>query len=72
MPFEAHPSAPRKIAVIGAGISGMGAALMLGDDHHVTPFEAEPRLGGHARTTVAGKNGEPPVDTGFIVLNHAT
>jgi len=71
MPFEAHPSAPRKIAVIGAGISGMGAALMLGDDHHVTLFEAEPRLGGHARTIVAGKNGDQPVDTGFIVLNHA-
>ncbi|MCI5111308.1 MAG: FAD-dependent oxidoreductase [Marivita sp.] len=71
MPFEARASAPKKIAVIGAGISGMGAAHMLSEDHHVTLFEAEPRLGGHARTIVAGKNGDQPVDTGFIVFNYA-
>jgi predicted NAD/FAD-binding protein len=71
MPFEARASAPKKIAVIGAGISGMGAAHMLSEDHHVTLYEAEPRLGGHARTIVAGKNGDQPVDTGFIVFNYA-
>lgn len=71
MPFEARASAPKKIAVIGAGISGMGAAYMLSEDHHVTLFEAEPRLGGHARTIMAGKNGDQPVDTGFIVFNYA-
>ena len=71
MPFEAGRVAPRKIAVIGAGISGMGVAHMLADTHHVTLFEAEPRLGGHARTIVAGKNGDQPVDTGFIVFNYA-
>jgi predicted NAD/FAD-binding protein len=71
MPFEAGRVAPRKIAVIGAGISGMGAAHMLAETHHVTLFEAEPRLGGHARTIVAGKNGDQPVDTGFIVFNYA-
>ncbi len=32
-------------------------------------FEAENRLGGHARTVIAGKNGDQPVDTGFIVFN---
>jgi predicted NAD/FAD-binding protein len=32
-------------------------------------FEAEPRLGGHARTVIAGKHGDQPVDTGFIVFN---
>ena len=69
MPFEAHQSAPRRIAVIGAGISGMGAAHMLADAHRVTLIEAEPRLGGHARTKVAGKRGDQPVDTGFIVFN---
>jgi len=36
----------------------------------VTVFEAEPRLGGHARTIIAGKRGDQPVDTGFIVFNH--
>ena len=71
MPFEARANAPKKIAVIGAGISGMGAAHMLSEDHHVTLYEAEPRLGGHARTIVAGKNGDQPVDTGFIVFNYA-
>lgn len=71
MPFEARAGAPKKIAVIGAGISGMGAAHMLSEDHHVTVFEAEPRLGGHARTIMAGKHGDQPVDTGFIVFNNA-
>ncbi|WP_375258566.1 NAD(P)/FAD-dependent oxidoreductase [Citreimonas sp.] len=71
MPFEARGAAPRRIAVIGAGISGMGAAHLLGDDHHVTLYEAEPRLGGHARTRIAGKRGDQPVDTGFIVFNYA-
>jgi hypothetical protein len=71
MPFETKPAMPRKIAVIGAGISGMGAAHMLGVDHDVTLFEAEPRLGGHARTRMAGPNADTPVDTGFIVFNYA-
>ncbi|MDU8910687.1 NAD(P)/FAD-dependent oxidoreductase [Aestuariicoccus sp. MJ-SS9] len=71
MPFEARAGKPRRIAVIGAGISGMGAAHMLADDNHVTLFEAEPRLGGHARTKIAGKRGDQPVDTGFIVFNYA-
>lgn len=71
MPFETGAYHPKKIAVIGAGISGMGAAHLLGDDHRVTLFEAEPRLGGHARTIIAGANGTQPVDTGFIVFNYA-
>ncbi len=71
MPFEQPATAPKRIAVIGAGISGMGAAYHLADKHRVTLFEAEPRLGGHARTVVAGKRGDQPVDTGFIVFNYA-
>lgn len=77
MPFETptfadgRHSRRRKIAVIGAGISGMGAAHFLSPDHDVTLFEAGNRLGGHARTVVAGNNGDQPVDTGFIVFNHA-
>ncbi len=78
MPFEsattrqsAQYPTQRNIAVIGAGISGMGAAHMLGDTHRVTVFEAGHRLGGHARTIMAGKNGDQPVDTGFIVFNYA-
>ena len=69
MPFEQGVGAPKKIAVIGAGISGMGAANLLADTNAVTLFEAENRLGGHARTVIAGKHKDQPVDTGFIVFN---
>ncbi|EAQ25040.1 NAD(P)/FAD-dependent oxidoreductase [Roseovarius sp. 217] len=72
MPFETGAAVRKKIAVIGAGITGMGAADRLADGHHVVVFEAEPRLGGHARTIMAGKRGDQPVDTGFIVFNYAT
>ncbi|MCW1931349.1 NAD(P)/FAD-dependent oxidoreductase [Pararhodobacter zhoushanensis] len=71
MPFESIPVAPKRIAVIGAGISGMAAAWLLAPGHRVTLIEAAPRLGGHARTVMAGKRGDQPVDTGFIVFNHA-
>ena len=69
MPFEASIDPIRRIAVIGAGISGMAAAHQLAEDNAVTLFEAAPRLGGHARTVIAGKRGDQPVDTGFIVMN---
>jgi predicted NAD/FAD-binding protein len=69
MPFETPGAIPKRIAVIGAGISGMAAAYHLGTDCRVTLIEAEGRLGGHARTVIAGKNGDQPVDTGFIVFN---
>ena len=60
-----------RIAVIGGGISGMGVAYALSDTQNVTLYEAAPRLGGHARTVIAGKAGTQPVDTGFIVFNYA-
>ena len=62
----------RRVAVIGGGISGLGAAYTLRHTHHVTLFEAAPKLGGHARTVMAGKQGDLPVDTGFLVYNHQT
>ena len=71
MPFEHSAGQRRKVAVIGGGISGMGAAHLLAGDAQVTLIEAAPRLGGHARTVMAGKHGDQPVDTGFIVFNHA-
>jgi uncharacterized protein len=69
MPFETANRPPRHIAVIGGGISGMSAAHFLAKGNRVTLFEAAPRLGGHARTVLAGKRGDQPVDTGFIVYN---
>ena len=69
MPFETGAGAPRRIAIIGGGITGMGAAHLLAAQNNVVLFEAEGRLGGHARTVMAGKNGDMPVDTGFLVYN---
>lgn len=71
MPFDARPIAPQRIAIIGGGISGLASADLLARHHAVTIFEAAPRLGGHARTVMAGRNGDQPVDTGFIVFNYA-
>ena len=70
MPFEHLGQTPRRIAVVGGGISGMAAAHLLADRNSVVLYEADPRLGGHARTVIAGKRKDQPVDTGFIVFNH--
>ena len=64
------PIRPKRIAVVGGGISGLGAAYALSNTYKVTLFEAENRLGGHARTVFSGKSGQQPVDTGFIVFNY--
>ena len=40
----------QKIAVIGAGISGLGSALILSENHEVYIFEKENRFGGHSNT----------------------
>jgi uncharacterized protein len=62
-----------KIAVIGAGISGLGAAYLLSSKHTVDVYEKEPRLGGHARTTMVHEEEKSfGVDTGFLVFNHPT
>ncbi len=65
------PSRPSRVAIIGGGISGLAAAWLLSSTHAVTLYEAAPRLGGHARTVMAGLRGDQPVDTGFIVFNYA-
>lgn len=71
MSVEQGAPAGKRIAVIGAGISGMAAAHELAKDHSVVLFEADNRLGGHARTRMGGKNSDQSVDTGFIVFNYA-
>ncbi len=59
-----------KIAVIGGGAAGLGAAWALAQRHEVVLYEAQARAGGHAHTmTVPGPDGPVPVDSGFIVYN---
>jgi predicted NAD/FAD-binding protein len=66
-------AAHESIAVVGAGVSGLTAAHVLARRHHVTLYEAEPRLGGHAHThTVPTERGDLRVDSGFIVHNDRT
>lgn len=62
-----------RVAVVGAGIAGLGAAWALSARHEVHLFEASTRLGGHSNTVVLpGPRGPVPVDTGFIVYNERT
>ncbi len=61
-----------KIAVIGAGISGLGAAYLLHTRHDVRLYEKNAYLGGHSRTVEIPQpqdDAHIPVDTGFIVFN---
>lgn len=62
-----------KIAVIGAGISGLVTAYLLSEDHQVSVFEANNYIGGHTHTVdVSLKSGRYAVNTGFIVFNQKT
>lgn len=59
-----------KIAVIGTGVSGLGAAWLLSRRHDVVVYERESRFGGHSCTVdVETPVGKLPVDVGFIVFN---
>ena len=62
-----------RIAIVGAGVSGLTAAYLLSERHDVTLYEAQDQLGGHAHTeTIKETEGEIFVDTGFLVYNEAT
>ena len=63
----------QRIAVIGAGVSGLTAAWLLADKHDVHLFEAGDYAGGHTNTEQFEAGGRTwPVNTGFIVFNDWT
>ena len=63
----------KRIAVIGAGVSGLTAAYVLHHWADVTVYEADNRLGGHAHTHDVPTGGRTfAVDSGFIVHNERT
>ncbi|TXI85565.1 MAG: FAD-dependent oxidoreductase [Cupriavidus sp.] len=62
-----------RIAIVGAGISGLASAWLLSRRHQVTLFEAGDYLGGHTNTVDVTLDGHTaPVDTGFLVFNERT
>ena len=70
---QKNQQAKQKIAVIGAGISGLLSAYLLSREHDVTLFEANEYLGGHTHTKSVQSGGKTyPVNTGFIVYNDWT
>ncbi|MBV8221005.1 MAG: FAD-dependent oxidoreductase, partial [Solirubrobacterales bacterium] len=59
-----------KVAIVGAGISGLVVAHLLQHRHEVTLFEAADYAGGHTNTIRVDTPYETHhVDTGFIVFN---
>ncbi len=62
-----------RVAVVGAGISGLVAAWLLSRRYEVHLFESDDRLGGHTHTVhVEGAEGPLALDTGFLVHNRRT
>jgi len=59
-----------RVAVVGAGVTGLVAARQLYEQHDLVVFEKNAYLGGHANTvTVEDSGREIALDTGFIVFN---
>ena len=69
----------KRIAIIGAGISGLGCAYALRQhpEFEITLYEAGNHIGGHSNTVditcnIGGKDITHGVDTGFLVFNRKT
>ncbi|GAA6137625.1 FAD-dependent oxidoreductase [Arenicella sp. 4NH20-0111] len=62
-------STTRRVAIIGAGVSGLSSAYHLHEDHDVTVFEKADYVGGHTDTHHFEIDGnEVRVDSGFIIF----
>lgn len=63
----------QRIAIVGAGVSGLTTAWLLSKHHDVQIYEAGHYAGGHTNTRVVNAGGRDwPVNTGFIVFNDWT
>ncbi|HTZ86052.1 MAG TPA: FAD-dependent oxidoreductase [Solirubrobacteraceae bacterium] len=59
-----------RIAIVGAGISGLVAAHLLHREHEIVVYEASDYAGGHTNTIRVDTAYETHyVDTGFVVMN---
>jgi predicted NAD/FAD-binding protein len=62
-----------KIAIIGAGISGLTTAYLLNRHHDIHLYEHNNYIGGHTATVDIDSEGKSyAIDTGFIVCNDWT
>ncbi|HEY3960632.1 MAG TPA: FAD-dependent oxidoreductase [Solirubrobacteraceae bacterium] len=62
-----------RIAIIGAGVSGLVAAHLLHREHEIVVYEANGYAGGHTNTIRVDTERETHrIDTGFIVMNDRT
>jgi len=59
-----------RVAIVGAGVSGLVAAHLLHPRHEIVVYEAGDYPGGHTNTIrIETDRGTEHVDTGFIVMN---
>jgi predicted NAD/FAD-binding protein len=60
----------KRIAVVGGGVAGLGAAWALRENADLAVYDRAPRFGGHAWTVDIDYDGtQLPVDIGFICFN---
>ncbi len=67
-------SEKKRIIIVGSGVTGIVASLLLSEKYEVTVLEAAQRLGGHTNTIehTDSEGKRVAIDTGFIVLNDRT
>ncbi len=63
----------KSVAIVGTGIAGLGCAHFLHGRYDLTLYEQRDYAGGHTNTITVDESGRAvPIDTGFMVFNHAT